>query len=113
MSWKQRVYWSLPYVLVIAAAVGVEITEEIRFAIVGLVGMWFLPSPLTQFPQRPNVSRETLSSEGRLYVAPEDAYMKVDLSDEPRETITAPCVVMHGSAEPHVLGCDGWTFDQE
>jgi hypothetical protein len=29
-----------------------------------------------------------------------------------RETITAPCVVMHGTAEPHVLGCDGWSFDR-
>lgn len=111
MNWKQRVVWSLPYVFVIGAAIGVEVTEEIRFAIVALVGMWFLPSPLTQFPQNTNVSRETSDSEGD-YASEWGKDNLPPLSNVSRETISAPCVVMHGSAEPHVLGCDGWTFDQ-
>lgn len=96
MSWKVRVFRSLPFVLVLVSAAGVAITEEIWAAIVGLVGMWLLPSPLNDFP---NVSRET----------------SVDTvpSNVSRETMTVPCVVMHGSAEPHVMGCEGWRWPPE
>lgn len=95
MSWKERVFRSLPFVLVLVSAAGVAITEEIWAAIVGLVGMWLLPSPLNAFP---NVSRETLPFEAASMIAVEAS----------PEGIAAPCVVMHGSAEPHVNGCEGW-----
>lgn len=105
MSWKERVFRSLPFVLVLVSAAGVAITEEIWAAIVGLVGMWLLPSPLNAFPDvsrettTVNVSRETLPFETSSMIAMEAC----------SENITVPCVVMHGSAESHVLGCDGWT----
>lgn len=88
MTWRERLYRSLPFALVLLSAVGVAVTEEVWAAVIGLVGMWLLPSPIAETT---NVSRETVSS------------------DVSRETIPVPCVVMHGSAEPHVLGCEGWT----
>lgn len=102
MSWKERLFRSLPYVLVILSAAGVAVTEEMWMAIVALVGMWLLPSPLNAVP---NVSRETLDDG---YVG--EYFERTEFKD-PGGTISAPCVVMHGSAEPHVLGCEGWTSD--
>jgi hypothetical protein len=104
MTWKDRLYRSLPYVFVILSAAGVAITDELWLAIVALVGMWLLPSPFTGTP---NVSRETV-----------EEYVFRTATDTPpvsvsRETIPVPCVVMHGSAEPHVLGCEGWTWESE
>lgn len=106
MSWKERVFRSLPFVLVLVSAAGVAITEEIWTAIVGLVGMWLLPSPLNDFP---NVSRETLPDDNHASEAAVRGYYERTLD----KGISAPCVVMHGSAEPHVLGCEGWTSDLE
>lgn len=101
MTWRERLFRSLPFVLVILSAVGVAITEEVWAAAVGLVGMWLLPSPVS-------VSRETTSDVSR-------ETLSVDVSSFQREadtgdTIAVPCVVMHGTAEPHVRGCEGWTF---
>jgi hypothetical protein len=53
--------------------------------------------------RRANVSRETFS----------DAIAVANESD-PADGITVyPCVNMHGSAEPHVLGCEGWTSERD
>lgn len=95
MTWKERLLRSLPYVFVILSAAGVVITEELWLSLVALMGMWLLPSPL---PDTTNVSRETSPSELAEYIR------RVETD------VTAPCVVMHGSAEPHVEGCEGWTL---
>lgn len=124
MSWKERLYLSLPYLLVLLGAAGIAVTEEVWLAIVSLVGMWFLPSPLTQ----PNVSRETSISDGLHFVCA-DCMTERD-PNVSRETFTTPgyveylaesnvhkesdlpvpCSMLHGSAEDHVLGCEGWSF---
>lgn len=83
---KERIYRSLPFVLVILGAFGILITNELWLALVSLAGVWLLPSPVS-------VSRETLP---------------VSVS---RETLSVPCAFIHGSAEPHVQGCEGWTSD--
>lgn len=97
-----RVFRSLPFVLVILGAAGIAISEEIRYAIFALVGLWLLPSPL-------NVSRETV-------IDPKESVAEYIVRTTPnvsRETMTAPCAVMHGSAESHVDGCEGWSSDRE
>lgn len=97
---KERIYRSLPFVLVIAGVFGVLITDELWIAIMSLAGVWLLPSPVTPvvtIKRADDVSRETFGD--------------TDTADVSRETISVPCAVMHGSAEPHVLGCEGWTSD--
>lgn len=110
MSWKERLYLSLPYLLVLLGAAGIAVTEEVWLAIVSLVGMWFLPSPLTQ----PNVSRETSRRKEPSDHAPEwEARWREHVSRETSSEVSdlpVPCSVMHGSAEDHVLGCEGWSF---
>ena len=94
---------------------GVLITDELWVAIMSLAGVWLLPSPVAPtltIKREPYVSRETSDSEAD-YASKWGKDNLPPLTNVSRETITAPCVVMHGSAEPHVLGCDGWTFDQE
>lgn len=106
MTWKERLLRSLPYVFVILSAAGVVITEELWLSLVALMGMWLLPSPL---PVSPNVSRETLTLDER-YSSQWGRDNLPPLSDDTPDNISAPCVVMHGSAEPHVEGCEGWTL---
>lgn len=111
MSWKQRLVRSLPYVLVLLAAAGIAVTDEVRYAIFALVGLWLLPSPLTNTP---NVSRETTVSDGLHFVCAEcmterDPNVSRETSSEVSD-LPVPCPVMHGSADDHVLGCEGWTF---
>lgn len=105
MTWKHRVYASLPYLLVILAAAGIAITEELWTAIIGLVGMWFVPSPLSAVP---NVSRETLPDDNHASEAAVKGYYERTLDKE--SDLPVPCTLMHGSADDHVLGCEGWTF---
>lgn len=102
MTWKERLYRSLPFVLVLLSAAGIAITDEVRFAIVALVGMWLLPTPydaVAGFRKGMNVSRET---------SPVNVSRETLADDLPEESIPVPCVVMHGTAESHVLGCEGW-----
>lgn len=96
---KERIYQSLPFVLVILGTFGVLITDELWVAIVSLAGVWLLPSPVVPVltVKREDVSRETFAD--------------TDTPNVSRETITSPCAFLHGSAEPHVPGCEGWTFD--
>jgi len=114
MSWKVRLYRSLPFVLVMLSAAGIVITDELWFAIVGVAGLWLIPSPMdtpanvSRETLREGVSRETLGEEiSRIKGWLGTAEYKGD------NPITAPCAVMHGSAEPHVLGCVGWYSDRE
>lgn len=114
MSWKERLLRSLPYVFVILSAAGVVITEELWLSLVALMGMWLLPSPL---PVSSDVSRETLTLDdryssqwGRDNLPPLVGMSEEKLRESHADTIPAPCVVMHGSAEPHVEGCEGWTL---
>jgi len=85
--WKMRVYRSLPYVIVLASAAGIAITDEVWFALVGLIGMWLLDSPVGA-PSSPSENKAMESF---------------------TEFRPAPCQVMHGAADPHVLGCEGWS----
>lgn len=106
---KERIYRSIPFVMVFLGVFGVLITDELWVAIMSLAGVWLLPSPVAptlMIRHEQNVSRETL--EGPKDESEEEFRSRIKRAD----TITAPCVVMHGSAEPHVSGCDGWTFDQ-
>jgi hypothetical protein len=91
MTWRERLVRSLPYVIIILTAAGVVITDELWLAIGTLVAMWLLPSPV-------NVSRETST----------EPDVSRETSSESKET--APCHVLHGAAEPHVLGCEGWSY---
>ena len=98
---KERIYRTIPFVMVILGVFGVLITDQLWVAIMSLAGVWFLPPPIPSNDRSGawlNVSRETSVDT-----------VPVNVS---RETITAPCAFMHGSAEAHVSGCDGWTFDQ-
>lgn len=104
MSWKHRLYASLPYVLVLLGAAGIAVTEEVWLAIVSLVGMWFLPSPLTQ----PNVSRETSSEVNVSRKTSNDDVEFFQRKLAQASDLPVPCHVMHGSADDHVLGCEGW-----
>lgn len=121
MTWKHRVYASLPYLLALLGAAGIAVTEEVWLAIVSLVGMWFLPSPLTNHfgtvnvsretwdaVTGANVSRETLPDDNHASEAAVRGYYERTLDKE--SDLPVPCSVMHGSAEAHVLGCEGWTF---
>lgn len=103
MSWRERLLRSLPFVLVILGAFGVLITDELWVALVSLAGVWLLPSPVG-VPS--NVSRETV-------IDPKESvaeYIERTTPNVSRETITVPCAFLHGSAESHVEGCEGWRF---
>lgn len=106
---KERIYRSLPFVLVVLGAFGIMITDQLWIALVSLAGVWLLPSPVAT-----NVSRETIPADPseypRGYLATAMGTGK-RVSDVSRETITSPCAFLHGSAEPHVPGCEGWTFE--
>ena len=106
MSWRERLLRSLPLVAAIAGTTTFAVTDEQWALIITLVGVWLIDSPIpgtvamVRALRRPsNVSRETSVET-----------IPVNVS---RETLTAPCAFMHGSAEAHVSGCEGWTSDQE
>lgn len=142
MTWKERLYRSLPFALVLVAATGIAVTEEIYYAIVALAGVWLLPSPLTapanvsrETPGRDspkdesfdefrarinaagNVSRETstrpnVCDECRYKHAPDEPHRMdtLKIREDKESDLPLPCTLMHGSADDHVLGCEGWTF---
>lgn len=115
MSWKVRLYASLPHILVLLGALGVAITNEAWVAIIALSGAWLLPSPVNVSREtstvETNVSRETsersegisvnAKSEPTIYDMTEETFLQI-------QGTPVPCHIMHGSADPHVLGCKGW-----
>lgn len=122
MSWKERLFRSLPLVAALAGTTTFVVTDEQWTLFITLVGVWLMDSPIpgtiavaSALKRRPNVSRETspryeLSDSETVHAdgSPCDCE-ELDRTDP----ITAPCVVMHGSAEPHVLGCEGWRLPPE
>ena len=94
MNWKERLYASIPPILVILGAAGVVVTNEAWVAIVALAGAWLLPQPV-------NVSRETSKR-----LPSESALIHRDIREV--EDRPQPCHELHGSADAHVLGCEGW-----
>lgn len=103
--WRERIVRSLPYILVLLSAAGVAITEEVWLAIGALVGMWLLPSPVgNAFPE---ASISTDATDPNESVSEYIGRRALEYA----ENSAAPCHVMHGAAESHVLGCEGWLRD--
>jgi hypothetical protein len=102
---RKKAYLLLPAVQTLAVYYGVT-TEHEAGLWVAFFAMLLSNTGFAVARSNVNVSRETsrdlVTAMGTGKIAPNVS----------RETITAPCVVMHGTAEPHVLGCDGWSFDR-
>lgn len=93
---RKRVYLTLPAVQSLLVIYGVT-SDSVAALWVSIVGILLTGQGYVLAAKYVDVSRETFTPESTPSVS--------------RETITAPCAVMHGTGEPHVLGCDGWTFD--
>ena len=110
----KRAALALPVVQALIVYYGVTTDHAaglwISFVTVVLTGVALGADPRT------NVSRETSSDTDLIEVNEEalKAFQVRTYSDTDSrehwslEAIPAPCAVMHGSAEPHVLGCEGW-----
>lgn len=120
MSWKMRLLRSLPLVAALAGTTTFMVTEEQWALLIAITGVWLMDSPIPgtvavarALKRRPNVSRETspryeLSDSELIHADGSPCNCKVLDRTDP---IPVPCVVMHGSAEPHIPGCEGWTFE--
>jgi hypothetical protein len=58
--------------------------------------------------RRANVSRETLQDPDYIERTTPDVSRETSL-----ESVPAPCAYLHGTAESHVLGCEGWRNDAQ
>ena len=97
MTWKARLYASLPHILVLLGALGVAVTNEAWVAVIALSGAWLLPSPV-------NVSRETLEPEYTRGKMIPDRGITVNAKPAPTR-----CPYVHGAAESCQPEC--WTQD--
>jgi hypothetical protein len=102
---RKRLYNTLPYVPALLVAYGV-MSESMAVLWVALVAQ--LIGPAIGHTAAHYVSVMDAKHVDKLN---SDEYWGAETSKHPREMITAPCVVMHGTGEPHVLGCEGWTFE--
>lgn len=109
---KERIFRSLPLIAALAGTYSFMVTDDQWTLIIALAGVWLMESPVPgtvavvrALKRSPDVSRETFGDDPGESVA---EYIQRTTTDE---TITSPCAFLHGSAEPHVPGCEGWTFD--
>lgn len=88
---RKRGYLALPFIQALLVYYGV--TSDTAAALwVGLASVLLTGAASTVAVKYLNVSRE---------ISPESTTVN---------ELSAPCVAMHGSAEPHVLGCEGWRY---
>jgi hypothetical protein len=88
---RRKIYVSMPFVRLILGGTSLVISDEIWQAVIGLSAVWLLTSASDVLAAKNvNVSRETSQQEESVSIA-------------------VPCAVAHGSAEPHIPVCEGWT----
>jgi hypothetical protein len=104
---RKRLYNTLPYVPALLVAYGV-MSESMAVLWVALVAQLIGPAIGHTAAHYVDVL------DARYIDGVNDGSIKIPGFNTPnvsRETIAARCVDVHGTGEPHVLGCEGWTFE--